>query len=52
MITENANIAEANPTMQHAQPNLSFLEGKNLFIYNVLIMKKKKIIPVAFPLER
>lgn len=34
MITEKANIAEANPTMQHAQPNLSFLEGKNLFIYN------------------
>lgn len=33
MITEKANIAEANPTMQHAQPNLSFLEGKNLFIY-------------------
>ena len=25
MITENANIAEANPTIQHAQPNLSFL---------------------------
>jgi hypothetical protein len=34
MITEKANIAEANPTMQHAQLNLSFLEGKNLFIYN------------------
>ena len=39
MITEKANIAEANPTMQHAQPNLSFLEGKNLFIYNFIIIK-------------
>lgn len=48
MITENANIAEANPTMQHAQPNLSFLEGKNLFIYNVLIMKKRKLFRLLF----
>ena len=34
MITEKANIAEENHTIQNAQHNLSFLEGKNLFIYN------------------
>lgn len=34
MIIDNPNTAPANPTMQDAHPNLSYLRGKKNFMTN------------------